>query len=238
MATLTVPAPKPRFTTPLLHPGDRMNAAEFEARYTAMPYLKKAELLDGVVYMPSPVSLQHHGEPHAEIVGWLTYYMALSRGVRVGDNTTLRLGDTNQPQPDALLMIPTAAGGQATIMGDGFISGAPELAFEVAYTSQSYDLGVKKDVYAEFGVKEYLVWQVQIEAFEWFVLRDGEYVSKDPDADNIFRSETFPGLWLDWQALLTGNLARVFAVLQLGAATPEHLAFVERLKTSTESKAT
>jgi Uma2 family endonuclease len=206
-----------------------MKADEFEARYTAMPYLKKAELLRGVVYMPSPVTLDQHGEPHSEIVGWLLYYRAMTRGLRSGDNTTLRLGGADQPQPDALLMIPESAGGQAAVSEDGYVTGAPELACEIAYSSGSYDLGVKKDVYAEFGVREYLVWQVESDAIEWFALRDGRYVTLDPGPDNVLRSEVFPGLWLDWQALLTGDLARVFSILQQGCATPEHQAFVQRL---------
>jgi Uma2 family endonuclease len=225
----TAPANKDRLVTPLLHNGDRMNAAEFEARYTAMPYLKKAELLEGVVYMSSPVSLEYHGEPHSEIVGWLLYYKSLTRGVRSGDNTTVRLGLKDQPQPDALLMIPPLAGGQATILSDGFVSGAPELACEVAYTSASYDLGIKQRVFAEHGIREYLVWIIDQKRIEWFVLEDGQYVSRNPDANDIFRSTVFPGLWLDWKSLLTGDLARVFAVVQQGCATPEHKAFVEQL---------
>jgi Uma2 family endonuclease len=222
MPTLPTPTPKPRrILTPPLRNGDRMKAPEFEARYTAMPYLKKAELLRGVVYQ--------HGEPHSEIVGWLLYYRGMTRGLRSGDNTTLRLGSEDEPQPDALLMIPRSAGGQADVSEDGYITGAPELVCEIAYSSESYDLGAKMEVYAQFGVREYLVWQVEGDAIEWFALRDGRYVTINPGPDNILRSETFPGLWLDWQALLTGDLARMFAVLQQGCATPEHAAFVRRL---------
>ncbi len=230
MKTLaTAPTPKERLVTPLLHNGDCMKANEFEARYTAMPYLKKAELLQGVVYMASPVSLLYHGQPHSEVVGWLLFYRSLTRGVLSGDNSTVRLGAKDQPQPDALLMIPPSAGGQATIQSDGFVSGAPEFACEIAYTSSSFDLGVKKEVFAKHSVREYLVWAIDARSIEWFILQDGQYVSRDPGPDDIFRSTVFPGLWLDWKALLTGDLARVFAVVQQGCATPEHQAFVERL---------
>src|SRR5688500_2588539 len=116
MPSLPAATAKPRrVLTSLLRNGDRMKADEFEARYTAMPYLKKAELLRGVVYMPSPVTLDHYGEPHSEIVGWLLCYRAMTRGLRSGDNTTLRLGNGDQPQPDALLMIPKSAGGHADV---------------------------------------------------------------------------------------------------------------------------
>jgi Uma2 family endonuclease len=213
-----------------------MNAAEFERRYAAMPHVKKAELLRGIVYMPSPVRLEQHGEPHSELIGWLTVYKSFTPGVRVGDNSTTRLDDLNEPQPDILLLIPSSAGGQTQMSTDGYVVGPPELLCEVAGSSRSLDLGVKKQLYCEFGVKEYVVWQVEQDGIDWFVLRDGKYDSKEPDPDNIFRSTIFPGLWLDWQALLNGDLARVFAVVQQGAAMPEHQAFVERLKQATESK--
>src|SRR3954462_8759538 len=176
--------------------------------------------------MLSPLTLVQHGEPHSEIVGWLLYYRAMTPGLRSGDNTTVRLGEADQPRPDALLMIPRSAGGQADVSDDDYVTGAPELVCEIAYSSGSYDLGAKMEVYAQFGVREYLVWQVENDAVEWFALRDGRYVAVDPGPDNVLRSEVFPGLWLDWQALLTGDLARVFAVLQQGCATPEHAAFV------------
>ena len=214
---------------PLLEHGDRMKAAEFEARYSAMPELKRADLLRGEVYMPSPVRHNLHAQPHGEMVTWLGMYRMLTPGVEFGDNGTMRLDDDNQPQSDVALRIPAEAGGQSTVSDDDYITGAPELVCEVASSSRSYDLGVKRDVYAQFGVREYVVWQVEENGIDWFVLRNGAYVSVDPDPDNLFRSVTFPGLWLDWQALLTGNLAGVFAALQKGCATPEHEAFVRRL---------
>ena len=34
-------------------------------------------------------------------------------------------------------------------------------------------------------------------AVDWFVLRETEYQRLAPDAAGIYRSEVFPGLWLD-----------------------------------------
>jgi Uma2 family endonuclease len=152
----------------------------------------------------------------------------------VADNNTIRLDDENEPQSDISLFIPTNAGGQSTVSEDDYLTGAPELVFEVTASTRSYDLGIKKGVYEEFGALEYIVWRVQDEAIDWLLLRDGAYVRTAPDADDIFRSKIFPGLWLDWKALLTGDLARVFAVVQQGCATPEHKAFVERLAAAKE----
>lgn len=218
-----------RLEFPPLEAGDHMNAAEFERRYRAMPTLKKAELIRGVVYMPSPVRLEHHGEPHSEAVEWIVYYKSLTPGVRSGDNNTIRFDECNEPQSDISLLIPASAGGQSTISEDDYVTGPPELVFEVTSSTRSLDLGAKKVLYAEFGVREYVVWRVQDEVIDWFLLENGKYVSRDPDPDDIFRSTVFPGLWLDWKALLKEDLARVFAVLQQGEATPEHAAFVKRL---------
>ncbi len=62
---------QPNEPIPPLEPGDRLTRAEFERRYDAMPQLTKAELVEGLVYMPSPVRFRRHGRPHAQLVGWL-----------------------------------------------------------------------------------------------------------------------------------------------------------------------
>src|ERR1035438_6252579 len=98
MTTLAVPpvpttAPSP---TPPLQSGDRLTADEFERRYDAMPHLKKAELIEGVVYVPSPVSFDDHAGPHFDLITWLGFYRTFTPGVRGGDNATLRLNLGNR----------------------------------------------------------------------------------------------------------------------------------------------
>jgi Uma2 family endonuclease len=214
---------------PPLENGDRLTRDEFERRYEAMPHLKKAELIEGVVYVPSPVRYQHHGAPHAVLVGWLVYYAAGTPGVSVSDNTTVRLDLDNEPQPDALLLIDPARGGQTRISGDDYIEGSPELVAEVASSSVSYDLHAKLHVYRRNGVREYVVWRVLEQAIDWFVLRAGQYEPVPVDANGLLRSEVFPGLWLDPAALVRGDLAAVLAIVQQGLGSPEHAAFVARL---------
>jgi Uma2 family endonuclease len=198
-----------------------------------MPHVKKAELIEGIVYMPSPVRLTQHGEPHSYLMGWLVVYKAATPGVRVGDNTTARLDLDNEPQPDGSLLIDPAFGGQTRISDDGYIEGAPELLLEVASSSASYDLHVKRNVYRRNGVQEYVVWRVLDEAIDWFVLRDGQYERLAPGDDGILRSHVFPGLWLDPTALLRHDLATVLATVQQGASSPEHAAFVATLQPRT-----
>jgi Uma2 family endonuclease len=214
---------------PPLENGDVLTRAEFERRYEAMPHLKKAELIEGVVHVPSPVRHRNHGRPHIHLANWLGHYEAGTPGVEAGAESTVRLDLDNEPQPDALLFIDPACGGQAHIDADDYITGAPELVAEVASSSVSYDLHVKLRVYRRNGVREYIVWRVLDREIDWFVLRAGQYEPMPRDAEGFYRSEVFPGLWLDSAALLRGDLATVLAVVQRGLASPEHAAFVARL---------
>ena len=147
-------------TIPPLENGDTLTRAEFERRYEAMPHLKKAELIEGVVYVPSPVRHRYHGHQHTHLISWLGQYEAHTPGVEASDNVTVRLDLDNEPQPDALLFIDPACGGHALIDADGYIEGAPELVAEVASSSASYDLHAKLRVYRRNGVREYIVWRV------------------------------------------------------------------------------
>jgi Uma2 family endonuclease len=216
---------------PPLENGDRLSRQEFERRYRAMPRTKKAELIEGVVYMPSPVRLTKHGRPHIQLAAWLAYYISKTPGLNeFGDNATIRLDNDNEPQPDLILLLPQSAGGQARIDKDDYVVGAPEFVAEVAASSVSIDLHDKLNAYLRNRVQEYLVWRTEDLAIDYLILRDGQYAPIQLDPSGILKSETFPGLWLDPQALLRGDLARLFAVIDQGVATPEHASFLERLK--------
>jgi Uma2 family endonuclease len=214
---------------PPLEAGDRLTRAEFERRYDAMPGLKKAELIEGVVYMPSPVRMRRHGRPHAHVLTWLGIYEAATPGVLVADNASARLDLDNEPQPDALLMIDPARGGQARISDDDYVEGAPELVVEVASSSVSYDLHAKLNVYRRNGVREYVVWRVLDRRVDWFALREGRFEPQAPDERGLHRGAAFAGLWLDPAALVRGDLAAVLEAARQGLATAEHAAFVARL---------
>lgn len=220
---------------PPLQSGDRLTRREFERRYNAMPDVKKSELIEGVVYMATPVRFEDHGEPHGYIIAWLGVYRAATPGVRMGDNSTVRLDLDNEPQPDALLRLEPALGGNSWIDDDGYINGGPELIAEVAASSAAYDLHDKPKVYRRNGVQEYVVWQVYDRKVDWFRLRDEEYVLLEPDEAGVIHSEVFPGLCLDVPALLEGDLATVLAELQEALEGEDHAAFVERLANKLES---
>ena len=220
--------PPPAAGVPALESGDRLTRYEFERRYAARPDLKKAQLIEGVVYMPSPVSMAH-AEPHATVQTVLLVYAASTPGIRGADNATVRLDLDNEPQPDVVLLIESDAGGRCRVSEDNYLEGAPELVVEVAASSASIDLHDKLRAYRRNGVQEYVVWRTQEARIDWFELAEGEYRPLPPDDAGVVHSRVFPGLRLALDALLSGDLAGALAEVQKGVGTPEHQAFVARL---------
>ena len=212
---------------PPLEQGDRLMRPEFHRRYAAMPQGKRAELIEGVVYIPSPVRHITHSRPHALVMGWLANYVAATPGTDLGDNATVILDAENEVQPDALLRLHT---GRSVINADGYIEGAPELIVEIAASSASYDLHVKLPVYRRNQVQEAVIWQVYDRRIDWFCLEEGAYVSLQAGADGVIRSRAFPGLWLAVPAMLAEDLATVLAVLQQGVASDEHAQFKAQVR--------
>lgn len=226
-ATLSPPSGfQPGPLVPTLESGDRLTRPEFERRYQGMPDDRKIELIEGVVYVSSPVRMRQHAGPTSDVAGWLAVYRANTPGTEAGDNGTVRLDLDNEPQPDAFLRILPECGGQSRTSEDDYVEGAPELVVEVAASSVSIDLHSKMNAYRRNGVREYVVWRVLDGEVDWFVWREGVYERRTPDAAGIYKSDFFPGLWLDAPALLRGDLAGVLAVLQQGIASPEHAAYV------------
>jgi len=215
----------PQNLVPLLENGDRVTRPEFEHRYHQMPNVKKAELIEGVVYVPSPLRYQQHSQPHSDIMGWLWVYCTETPGVYAADNATVRLDFDNEPQPDALLRLDESLGGNSRISEDDYLEGAPELIVEIAGSSVSYDLHDKLQVYRRHGVPEYLVWLVEEKTFRWYVLNEGSYQLQTKDSSGILKSSFFSGLWLDVSALLAGNRQQVLTVLQQGINSAAHQAF-------------
>src|SRR5579864_6748997 len=223
----TKAAPK---AVPPLENGDHLTRAEFERRYDAMPALKKAELIEGIVYMPSPVSFGRHAMPHSDTIGWLSYYRMSTPGVAAGDSGSIRLDLDNMPQPDAFLFILPVHGGEAHISEDDYVEGAPEFVVEVASSSVSFDLYAKLHVYRRNAVRDYVVWRVQDSAIDWFVLRGGKFDRLSLTPEGLYKSVVLPSLWLDPAALLRGDMAAVGRIAQQGVSSPEHADFVAQLQ--------
>ncbi len=206
--------------------GERMSREEFIGRWELLPEVKLAELIRGVVYMPSPVS-RPHGWTDGDAGYWLNQYAYNTPGCRVLHNATWLMRD-DVPQPDVALCILPEYSGQSGVRGR-LATGAPELAVEVSLSSEKLDRGDKKDLYEQAGVLEYILLLAD-SRMVWYTLIDGRYRESQPGADGIFRSTVFPGLWLDPAALFAGDGRRIMEVVNLGLATPEHAAFVAKLE--------
>ena len=212
----------PRFDE--LHDGDRMTQAEFHRRYLLAPKDFHAELIGGVVYVASPLG-RPHGTRHARFTTFLGNYEGLTPGTEVGDNTTVILGEQDEPQPDVYLRVLPEYGGQSHDTIDEYVGGAPELVGEIADSSHAIDLGEKRVRYAAAGVIEYIVVNLRQQQLRWFDLRGGQEFAAD--AEGVFRSRIFPGLWLHGPALIARDFPVLMATLNQGLSTPEHAAFVQ-----------
>ena len=213
-----------------LESGDRLTRCEFERRYAARPDIRKAELIEGVVYVASPARATSHGGPHAAVHVLLGTYAAFTPGTLHLDNATVRLDLDNEFQPDAALLVRSESGGQSRISDDDYIEGAPELVVEVAASSASHDMHDKLNVYRRNGVREYLVWRTLDERIDGFELVDDEYRPLLADDTGVIRSKVFPGLRIDIDALLGGDVAGAIERARAGVGSPEHKAFVARLR--------
>ncbi|HTL88113.1 MAG TPA: Uma2 family endonuclease [Leptolyngbya sp.] len=216
--------------TPPLENGDRLSRPEFERRYAADPQIKKAELIEGTVYVASPLRFEPHAEPHSNLAIWLGTYKTFTAEIRLGDAPTLRLDWDNEPQPDLVLFLEQRMGRRVVISADGDLEGTPELIVEVAASRAAIDSGTKNQTYRRNGVQEYIIWQSSEKRVDWFQWVEGEYQLIMPDQSGIVRSQRFPDLWLSVNDVLDGNMIAVLETVQAGLRSPEPQAFVETLQ--------
>jgi hypothetical protein len=213
--------------TPLLIPGDNLSRDDFLRIWEMRSDVKHAELIGGVVFMPSPTSTEH-GDCESDVGTWVGYYRTYTPGCASGHNTSCFLLE-DLPQPDLNLRILPEYGGRS-YGRDNLLAGLPEFFSEVCRSSVVYDLHQKKDLYEQAGVPEYLAILIAEKEIRWHLLEDDAYRLMRPGRDGVFRSRAFPGLWLNGAALLRGDMPKVLETLQAGIASEEHAAFVRKLK--------
>jgi Uma2 family endonuclease len=209
--------------------GDRLDQETFHRLYLTVPTGVKAELIGGIVYVASPTS-SRHGRPHIRIAQWAANYADATPGTDALDNTTTILGPESEPQPDVCLRIDPDCGGQTTDNDKGYVVGACELVAEVAVSSANIDLHAKKRDYETAGVREYVVALVDDRRVVWYVRGRRGFAEMKPGGDGVYRSRTFPGLWLNPVALFERSARGVTKTLHAGLASPEHAAFVAKLE--------
>jgi Uma2 family endonuclease len=222
----TIDRERIRVVPPLIA-GERLDRATFHERYEAMPPETRAELIGGVVVMMSPLR-NDHADTTSCLAGWLFNYRCGKPGLRSPDKATVLLDDESEPQPDQQLRIRPEYGGQTHLEG-GYIAGPPELVVEVARSSRKHDLGPKFADYERAGVLEYVVVTLDPDEVHWFVRRGDRFVPHLPGDDGVYRSEVFPGLWLNPKTLFADDADALLTTLDRGKATPEHAAFAAAL---------
>lgn len=231
MAAIRAPsAARVTSTTEALCSGDRLTQREFHRRYQAYPDDVKFELIGGVVHMASPASWSPHGVFDADVGTVLWLYALDTPGVETGVNVTTILGKWSEPQPDHALRIQSEFGGLTSVNAKGFLVGPPELVVEVSHTTAALDLHAKKGDYQRAGVIEYLVVWLEKRELHWFNLKTGRRLSSEKKG--VYRSQIFPGLWIDAAALFARNPRRLVNTLKKGLANAEHAKFVRRLKSA------
>jgi Uma2 family endonuclease len=223
--------PMPAVQEPLLHDGQRLDQPTFHDLYLRTPEDFRAELIDGVVHvMSSPVNPKRHGRPHATFDWFLYSYRLETPGTEVQGDSTTKLDLQSEVQPDCSLLIDPSSGGQTGEDSQLYTTGCPELVVEIASSTLHVDLNTKKRIYERAGAKEYVVYDEPHRKIHWFVTRNGRFEPLMLDGEGIYRSEAFPGLWLDPEAFLRDDGRAVMAALRRGLESPQHAEFVERLR--------
>lgn len=224
--TATAPIPTKPFRQKVrpLQNGDRLSLAEFKRLYNQHPEIRRAELIEGVVYVASPVYFPH-AQAQAAAIGWLYLYHSQTPKTKVTGEQSVQLDADNEVQPDALLWLVD----DVVVNEDGLVIGAPNLVVEIAASTASYDLSVKKNIYRRNGVAEYLVFAAYEQQTHWFHLVEGQYQPIPADADGLYRSRTFPGLWLNHDAFWRSDTPALLATLNAGLQSEAHAAFIETL---------
>lgn len=210
-----------------LENGDRLSQKEFHGIYKSMPTEFRAELIGGIVHVPSPLK-QPHGDCHSHLGAIFAAYKGHTPGVQVCDNTTVILSDEDEVQPDLFLRVLPSWGGQTRDTVDEYVRGAPELIAEIAHSSRAIDLHAKRDRYVAAGVREYIVVSLAQKQIHWFQFQCRKTIDCDPDG--VLRSVVFPGLWVHHDALLQSNYNQIMDVLNQGIMSPEHTAFKQHLQ--------
>jgi hypothetical protein len=196
-----------------LESGDRLSRAEFHRRYCLRPDIKKAELISGMVYVPSPARYAYHDRQQQLMYLWIVTYSFDDPGLATSLNATIFLTDDGEVQTDVALFRIDQEGATIHLDDEGYLVGTPDLVVEIAASSAAYDLHDKMELYRLAGVPEYIVWQVLENRIDWFVLQDGAYVPHPPDANGIIESRRFPGLRLAVDRMLALDRSAVLATL-------------------------
>jgi Uma2 family endonuclease len=222
--------PSPAVTEPFLYDGQRLDQPTFHELYLKTSERFRAELIDGVVHLRNGRVSSRHGQSHSALIGFLFQFSLDTPGTRAMGRVTVIFGPKSELEPDIMLLIGRDSGGRMQTNPEGILVGTAELVIEIGDDTLEIDLNAKKADYERAGANEYLVLDVPNRRFRWFVNRGGRFETLPRDEDGLYRSPTFPGLWLDPEAFLRDDGLAVMATLRRGLESPQHADFVERLR--------
>ena len=194
-----------------------------------MPEDTRAELIGEIVRLGARRTAAQ-GETSAEALAWLGCYEAATPGVQGLGRVTILLSNYSELEPNACLLLPPSCGGR-TWEEDGYLAGPPEFVVDVAGHDEGYYLNEKCHDYEQAQVREYVVAIVgQNPRVVWFHHTGRGFEELSVSACGEFRSQVFPGLWLDPVALLQLDTGGVQAALERGLASPKQAEFVQSLR--------
>jgi Uma2 family endonuclease len=173
---------------------------------------QKADLIDGVIYMASPDTIQNNTLNLflANLIDGFTAARNIE-GITFVSRFSCKLSDIRAPEPDVGYVRPE----RAHLVEERHMLGGPDIAVEiVSRDSRSRDYGEKRELYEDAGVSEYWTIDPLKNRVEFLGLKDGCYESLPLEASRIFRCGVIPGFWLDVDWLLKKPLPRAYNCLE------------------------
>ncbi len=195
---------------PKVAPGDRMTDDEF---FQFAPEDRKAELIGGILVMPSPAYLPHEDRQGFLITVLRAFVRHQRLGIVLGSHTAVHLQNGETYEPDGLFV----SAERASIVRREGVFGAPDLVIELLSPgTANYDWGIKRRVYAQSGVRE--LWLIDPNGLDGsaFFQRDESGLKEVSIQDNVLQSLAVPGFYLraDWLWPESGDLPDEVGVLK------------------------
>ncbi|HET7093868.1 MAG TPA: Uma2 family endonuclease [Thermomicrobiales bacterium] len=152
------------------------------------------ELIDGVAYVTPAPTTSHQST--SQNLNYLleTHVRPNNLGRVFAAPVDVRLSAHDVVQPDLIVITRE----RLQIIEERLVEGPPDLVVEILSPgTRDRDLGVKRDLYARSGAREYWVIDPVARTIAMLALRDGRFEEISADAAGMLRSALVPGLVVD-----------------------------------------